>query len=235
MPSRTLICETKHYAPSEYSGFSVRPSSMMDMDSLRLIKGHPGVGVEERLMRRFPRLAARLYDILARLTLDSMYLRVAQEIASSIDSGTVLDVGTGPGRLPLELARLAPALAITGVDLSPAMIDLARRKIYKWGMESRVAFLPGDAAALPVPDASFDMVVTTLSVHHWHDQRKGIAELHRAMKPGGATWVYDMYSEGIQQAFEELIGSSPFREYEMSRVNYSRWLPGHGLLKIELR
>jgi hypothetical protein len=55
------------------------------------------------------------------------------------------------------------------------------------------------------------------------------------MKPGGVTWIYDMYSDGIRQAFEEIIGSSPFREYEMSRVRYSKWGPGGGLLKIELR
>jgi ubiquinone/menaquinone biosynthesis C-methylase UbiE len=186
-------------------------------------------------MRRFPRLAARLYDLQARLTLSAMYRRVAQEIAWVISNGAVLDVGTGPGRLPLELARLSPALAVTGVDLSSEMIELARRKARKADMESRVAFIPGDATALPVPDASFDMVVVTLSLHHWHDQPKGMAELHRAMKPGGVTWVYDLYSDGIRQAFEELIGWSPFLEYEMSQVNYSRWMPNHGLLKIELR
>ena len=160
-------------------------------------------------MRRFPRLAARLYDLQARLTLGTIYRRVALEIAGVIEGGAVLDVGTGPGRLPLELARLAPALAVTGIDLSPAMIDLARGQARKGGMESGVAFLTGDATALPVPDASFDMVVATLSLHHWHDQPKGLAELHRAMKPGGVSWVYDIYSDGIQQAFEELIGSSP--------------------------
>ena len=208
---------------------------MLDMDSSRPIKGHPGVGMEERLMRRFPRLGARVYDFLARLTLGSMYRDVAKEIAGYIDSGAVLDVGTGPGFLPLELARVSNTLVVTGIDLSQEMIELARRKARNECIESKVAFLLGDATALPVPYDSFDMVVTTLSVHHWSDQRKGITELHRVMKPGGVTWVYDMYSDGILQAFEELIGLSPFREYEMSRVKYSKWGPGDGLLKIELR
>ena len=208
---------------------------MMDQSSLRPIKGHAGVGIEEGFTRRFPRLAARLYDLQARITLGGMYRRVAREIASAIDSGVVLDVGTGPGRLPLELAPLAPALAITGVDLSPEMIDLAQRKARKRGLDSTISFLSGDATALPVPDASFDLVVSTLSVHHWHDQAQGLAELHRAMRPGGVTWVYDIYSDGIQQAFEELIGFSPFRAYQMSQVKFSRWMPGHGLLKIEMR
>ena len=186
-------------------------------------------------MRRIPGLAARLYDLQARVTLGTMYRRVAREIAAFMRNGAVLDVGTGPGRLPLELARLVPALAITGVDLSTAMIDIARRKARNMDMESRVDFLPGDATALPVPDASFDMVVVTLSLHHWHDQPKGMAELHRAMKPGGVAWVYDVNSPGIKQAFEELIGSSPFGEYDMSEVSYSQWMPGHGLLKVELK
>ena len=208
---------------------------MLDKDNMRPIRGHPGVGMEERLMRRFPRLGARLYDCQARFTLGSMYRDVAKEIAGSIDSGAVLDVGTGSGSLPLELVQLSHTLVVTGIDLSQGMIALARRKARKERMESKVAFLLGDATALPVAYGSFDMVVTTLSVHHWSDQRKGIMELHRVMKPGGVTWVYDMYSDGILQAFEELIGLSPFREYVMSRVKYSKWGLGGGLLKIELR
>ena len=164
------------------------------------------------------------------LTLRVLYRRVAQEIAAALDHGAVLDVGTGPGRLPIELATLAPGLHVTGVDLSPGMVNVARGHASKRRLQDRATFLTGNAAALPVPDASFDLVVSTLSVHHWDDQAAGLRELHRAMRPSGVTWVFDMYSPGIQQAFEELIAFSPFTTYTMSRVKYGRW----ALLKIAM-
>ena len=193
------------------------------------------MGVEEGFMRRFPRLGAWLYGLLAPLILGSMYRQVAREIASAVGDGEVLDVGTGPGHLPLELARLAPALGVTGIDLSPAMIDLARKRAERLRLDSRVVFLTGDVASLPLPDAAFDLVVSTLSLHHWRNQAKGLAELHRVMRPGGVVWIYDIHRAGTRQAMEKLVGLSPFREHHMSRVSYSRWMHPSALLKVEMR
>jgi SAM-dependent methyltransferase len=55
-----------------------------------------------------------------------------------------------------------------------------------------VRFTVGDVAAMPFEDASFDLVVSTFSVHHWTDARGGFAEVARVLRPGGRALVYDL-------------------------------------------
>lgn len=103
------------------------------------------------------------------------------------DGARVLDAGTGPGRLPIEIAAALPHLRLDGVDLSPQMIEYAR---HQPGAE-RVTFTAGDVADLPFPDATFDLIVSSLSQHHWAVPEQGVRELRRLLRPGGRLWIYD--------------------------------------------
>jgi SAM-dependent methyltransferase len=102
----------------------------------------------------------------------------------------VLEVGCGPGHLARRLAR--HGLKVTGVDLDPAMVARARAGAGRRGDAGhpRLAFLVGDAAALAFPDGAFDLVVSTLSVHHWADPAAGLAEVGRVLRPGGRALVW---------------------------------------------
>jgi ubiquinone/menaquinone biosynthesis C-methylase UbiE len=104
----------------------------------------------------------------------------------------VLDVGCGPGRLSILLAR-RHALGVTGLDLDPAMIERARRNADRAedGEGRRPSFLVGDVASLAFPDGSFDLVVSTLSMYHWADPAAGLAEIGRVLRPGGRALVWD--------------------------------------------
>ena len=104
------------------------------------------------------------------------------------DGARVLDVGTGPGRIPRALAVERPAWRIDAVDLEPNMVEFARRQ----DPAGRVTFTVGDAAALPFPDATFDLIVSSLSQHHWADMPAAIGDLRRVLRPGGHLWIYDM-------------------------------------------
>ena len=136
---------------------------------------------------------ARSYDSLThRWLLRGFYEGIARDIAAAAPPGAhLLDVGCGPGRLAILLAR-SDDLHVTGVDLDPAMIERATAnaaRIPETGR--RPSFTAADAASVPLADESQDVVVTTLSMHHWSDPRAGLAEIARVLRPGGKALVWD--------------------------------------------
>ncbi|GII01987.1 class I SAM-dependent methyltransferase [Planobispora takensis] len=133
----------------------------------------------------------RLYDRMSRVFgFRPVYARTVADVAGASlpGGGRVLDVGTGPGRVPAAIARRCPGLHVEGLDLSAEMIDYARRTA---GTDERLSFTVGDVAHLPYHDDAFDLVVSTMSQHHWADAEAGVRELARVLRPGGQVWIYD--------------------------------------------
>ncbi|MGH3740205.1 MAG: class I SAM-dependent methyltransferase [Micromonosporaceae bacterium] len=122
-----------------------------------------------------------------------LHTRAAADVTAAglPDGARVLDVGTGPGRLALAIAEANPGLRVEGVDLSDEMIEHAQRLAAAADAE-RVDFAVADVAHLPHPDHSFDLVVSTLSQHHWADRTGAVSELLRVTKPTGQIWIYDI-------------------------------------------
>lgn len=139
---------------------------------------------------------SRYYDLLARLVLRRAYRRMADDLARVVPHGAdVLDIGAGPGVLVLELARRRPDVRLTATDLSADMVERAVRNLR--GLGDRVTARVADAADLPFADGSFDLVVTSFSVHHWDDPAAAAPELARVLRPGGRLAVYDFSDESI--------------------------------------
>jgi SAM-dependent methyltransferase len=137
---------------------------------------------------------AGLYDTLSRILLGPFLGRIAADLAAvAPDGAKVLEVGCGPGHLSIRLAR-QHGLEVTGLDLDPAMISRARANAARQGNgdQRRPSFLVGDVASLAFPDRSFDLVVSTLSMHHWADPSAGLAEIGRVLRPGGRALVWDL-------------------------------------------
>ncbi|MBN1659356.1 MAG: methyltransferase domain-containing protein [Anaerolineae bacterium] len=107
-------------------------------------------------------------------------------------TGQAVDLGSGPGYLVIEMAQATSGLHVTGIDLSDEMIDEAERRARHSGVQDRVAFKKGDVAHIPFPDHSLDLVVSTLSLHHWGDPVGVLNEIARVLKPGGAFVVLDL-------------------------------------------
>lgn len=156
---------------------------------VRHIRGPAGVGTPGGIVMG----DAASYDSLSGFLLRSFYDSVAADAAAAAPlAGRVLDVGCGPGHLAIRLAR-EHGLEVTGLDLDPAMIGRARANAERaLGAERRPAFVVGGVAALPFADASFDLVVSTLSMHHWSDAAAGQAEIGRVLRPGGRALIWDI-------------------------------------------
>jgi ubiquinone/menaquinone biosynthesis C-methylase UbiE len=102
----------------------------------------------------------------------------------------VLDVGCGPGFYVAELlGRVGPRGAVVGVDSSPQMLGLAERRCEQRG---EVAFHEAEATSLPVDDAGFDAVLSVQVLEYVRDVAAALAEMHRALRPGGRVVVWDV-------------------------------------------
>jgi ubiquinone/menaquinone biosynthesis C-methylase UbiE len=140
--------------------------------------------------RVFEGRTSRIYDFAARTLLRRVYRRLAADVADTApQDGAVLDVGTGPGVLLVELARRRPDLRLTGLDLSADMVAAAKRNLGPFG--DRATARVGNATDLPFPDGSFDLIVSSLSLHHWDHPEAAVPEFARVLKPGGRLCVYD--------------------------------------------
>jgi ubiquinone/menaquinone biosynthesis C-methylase UbiE len=103
----------------------------------------------------------------------------------------VLDLGCGTGLLSLKLLKAADC-RIVGADSSTAMLDLFKEKIDKLGLEGRVSLRNADARSLPFAKGSFDLVVSTVTLHHVVDKVAVIRGLRGLLKPGGRFVLGDL-------------------------------------------
>jgi SAM-dependent methyltransferase len=125
---------------------------------------------------------------------------VARRAAALQARGCAADLGCGPGLLVAELVRQAPGLQVTGVDLADEMLAQAEETARQAALGGRAAFKKGDVGHLPFPDGSLDLVVSTLSLHHWSDPVAVFDEVARALRapdpaagsPGGAFVIFDL-------------------------------------------
>ena len=152
---------------------------------------------------------SHIYDVvMVRLT-RRLYQRVIGDIAPVLSEGKVLDAGTGPGTLARDIARRQPRLQVYGIDLSEDMIRLAREHAKREQLEERVHFDIGNIAQMPYPDQSFDLVVSTISMHHWYEIEQPLRDLYRVLRPGGRLWIYDFRLVKVQTV-EKALANTPF-------------------------
>jgi SAM-dependent methyltransferase len=109
----------------------------------------------------------------------------------------VLDVACGPGLMACEFA--AVARHVTGIDLTPAMIERAKLLQESRG-RSNIGWQIGDVLPLPFPAASFSLVFTRYSFHHFLDPHAVFSEMVRVCTPGGRVVVVDVFTSSPEQA-----------------------------------
>jgi len=139
---------------------------------------------------------ARWYDLFCRII---PFVRRSREklveLAAPVADEHMLDVGCGTGALAIALKSRVGAGKVAGIDPSPEMIEFAKRKSAEANLD--VGFQVAAIEALPFPDASFDLVTSSLMLHHLPDElkRKGLAEVRRVLKPSGRLMAMDFAAQ----------------------------------------
>ena len=147
------------------------------------------------ILDQFTRQAVPFSRFPAHSTEESVRLTI--EASALAASDTVLDVACGPGLTACAFAEVARH--VTGIDITPAMIEQAKALQESKGLDN-LTWHVGDVTSLPFDDASFSMVFTRYSFHHLLDPKAVLAEMVRVCAPGGRVVVVDVYSSSPEQA-----------------------------------
>lgn len=116
--------------------------------------------------------------------------RLAIDALAPLAGESFLEVGFGPGDGLAELDRRAPHGLLAGIDRSPAMLDLARRRIGRTGGSPAPDLRVGSVEHLPWPDAAFDGVLAVNVAYFFDETGRAVGEIFRVLKPGGRLVIY---------------------------------------------
>jgi len=152
---------------------------------------------------------AQRYAKQSRLESRIVYAPLAKKIVQSLgaleEGATIVDLGTGPGLLTVEIHRLWPGAKYIGIDPSGEMLSIASKNASAAGIAAFEAKL-GSAEEIPLADASADLVVSQSSFHEWDEPHKGLSEIFRVLKPGGSLILRDYNAAWLTPWKRRLLG-----------------------------
>jgi ubiquinone/menaquinone biosynthesis C-methylase UbiE len=115
--------------------------------------------------------------------------------------GTILDVGCGTGKLLRSASHRFPGAKLVGVDAAIEMVKQAQSAT----PDGTIHFQQATAEDLPFADNSFDLVFSTMTFHHWQNQRRGAAEVARVLTPDGRWLLAEFVPSGFMKSVRSLL------------------------------
>lgn len=145
-------------------------------------------GKQPYVRRLFGRIA-RVYDLMNRLMsfgLDRRWRAFAARCLALKPGELGLDLGAGTADLSIAVIRASgPGTHMIGMDITPEMLDVGRRKLARLGLQDRIDLRVGDAERIDLPDNSVDGCCSAFTVRNLTDIRQGFREMLRVVRPGG--------------------------------------------------
>ena len=140
----------------------------------------------------FDSIAPR-YDLLNHLLslgIDKLWRKKAVSLIAPYGPRRILDVATGTADLAIEAATLNPDLVV-GIDISPEMLDIGRRKVQRLGKSEMIELRQGASEDLPLADHSFDAAMVAFGVRNFENLQAGLREMHRVLAEGAPLVVLE--------------------------------------------
>lgn len=188
-----------------------------------------GPSSTESVRRRYDRLAA-VYDRRWSSYVEASVRETLRRVEVR-DGERILDVGCGTGTLLAAIAEHGPPAKLTGVDLSPAMLGVARRKLGE-----RASLVAGEAGRLPFADRCLDLVLSSSALHYWWDAAAGLAEIFRVLAPGGRVaitdWCDDYLAIQVANLLLRVLEPAHHRAYGASECERLLQDAGFGEIRV---
>ncbi len=161
---------------------------------------------KEQVAQMFDKISRR-YDFLNHflsLGIDISWRKKAIKLLAPYAPKQILDIATGTGDFALEAMKLNPD-QVVGVDISPGMLEIGRKKIAEKGLDHRIQLRQGDSENLDFNDNNFDAVIVSFGVRNFEDLHAGLKEMHRVMKPEGTAVILE-FSKPQSFPYKQLYG-----------------------------
>jgi SAM-dependent methyltransferase len=156
------------------------------------------------------------------------------EAFPSFSQGRILDLACGPADITVRFARAYPEAEIVGLEGSPPMLALGRQRVAAAGLDDRVGFAH---MVLPDPDlaqlGTFDAVVSTNSLHHFHDPSMLWEAMRATARPGACLFVQDLYRPESPEQAQAIVDRSADEPEVLRRDFYNSLLAAFTPAEIE--
>lgn len=164
-----------------------------DTGTVKPYKAKEG-GKKEQVAYMFNNIS-KTYDMLNRLMtmgVDTIWRKKAIRLLRSMKPQLMLDVATGTGDFAFESIRILQPKKVIGVDISEGMLEVAREKIAKKGLQEQFEVQLGDSEKLPFEKDTFDAVTVAFGVRNFEDLEQGLTDILRVLKPGGKAIILEL-------------------------------------------
>jgi ubiquinone/menaquinone biosynthesis C-methylase UbiE len=156
----------------------------------------------ERDFSHLPGFAARLYESLGNTNpVQLQHQEIAQRLTRQIQKGRLLDIGTGPGSLLREIHLINPEIELFGLDISDAMVTLARKRLSDLSVDIR----RGSIQETDYEDEYFDLVTCTGSFYLWDAPVAGLNEICRILGSGCAAVLFESHRDFDKAAMKQAL------------------------------
>ncbi|MGZ5287162.1 MAG: bifunctional demethylmenaquinone methyltransferase/2-methoxy-6-polyprenyl-1,4-benzoquinol methylase UbiE [Flavisolibacter sp.] len=166
---------------------------------------------KEQVSEMFDQIAPR-YDFMNRFLsagIDMSWRRKAISRFKNDGIRQLLDVATGTGDMAIMAAHMLKPEKVIGIDISPKMLEIGRKKVEKEELGTKIELLAGDGETINFPDHSFDGVMVAFGIRNFEHLEKGLKEILRVLKPGGRLVVLEFSKPrmpGIKSLYNLYMG-----------------------------
>ncbi len=174
---------------------------------------------------------ARDYDAMDHSEVNDRFVGEFLAVHGPCRGSAILDVGTGPARIPIALCQRDANARVLGIDLAQSMLRLAARNVLEAGVSERVRLARVDAKALPWPDGAFEAVVSNTIVHHIPEPERALVQMARCVAPGGTLFIRDLARPESRHDLERFVETYVGREAPASQALFAASL--HAALTLE--